>query len=352
MTAKNDYFIAITKVSRALGSTLNRDEILDLIVRSAVETMGVKAATLFLMDEEMGTYAPVAQIGLSDYYYDSRGHAGLDYIHKIMAELTEKGHIHFLDATKDPRAANREVKKKEGIASILVVPVMFQGQMLGTLALYTAKPRKFSKDEIEFLTVLAEQGGMAIEHARLVKKLRDNNRMFLDLAAGINRSLDLRDILQTLTTDVAKAVSVKAASIRLLDEERTSLTLVASYGLSEKYLKKGPISAEKSIAEALTGKPVVVKDASRDKGVQYKKEKEAEGIVSILCVPIKAKDEVIGVLRLYSATPRDFTEDEIMQVTALAYQGGLAIQNASLYLMLKSDMKELKEEIWRHRCWF
>jgi hypothetical protein len=41
-----------------------------------------------------------------------------------------------------------------------------------------------------------------------------------------------------------------------------------------------------------------------------------------------------------------------MQVTALAYQGGLAIQNASLYLMLKSDMKELKEEIWRHRCWF
>jgi GAF domain-containing protein len=127
---------------------------------------------------------------------------------------------------------------------------------------------------------------------------------------------------------------------------------VASYGLSEKYLNKGPISAEKSIAEALMGKPVVVKNASADKGVQYKQEKKEEGIVSILCVPIKAKEEVIGVLRLYSATPRDFTEDDIMQVTALAYHGGLAIQNASLYLMLKSDMKELKEEIWSHRRWF
>jgi GAF domain-containing protein len=317
-------------------------------VKSAVETMQGKAASLFLLDEEKGTYVSVARTGLSKNYV----HAGLSHARKEIPVLMQKGFIHYLDARTDPNAANREMKKKEGIVSVLVVPVTVQSQMIGTLVLYTAAARKFSKREIEFLTVLAEQGGMAIEHARLVKKLRDNNRMFLDLAASINKSLDLQDILQALTTDVANAVGVKAATIRLLDEERKHLTLVASYGLSEKYLKKGPISAEKSIAEALTGKPVVVKDASRDKGVQYKKEKEAEGIVSILCVPIKARDEVIGVLRLYSSTAREFTEDEIAQVTALAYQGGLAIQNASLYLVLKSDMKELKEEIWRHRCWF
>jgi GAF domain-containing protein len=348
MTVKNDYFNTITRISRVLGSTLNRDEILDLIVKSAVETMQGKASTLFLLDEEKGVYVPVAQTGLSKNYV----HAGLDHVREIMTELTQKGYIHYLDAAADPRAANRELKKKEGIVSVLVVPVMVQGQLIGTLCLYTAAARKFSRREIEFLTVLAEHGGMAIEHARLVAKLRDNTRMFLDLAASINASLDLKDILQALTTEVAKAIGVKAATIRLLDEERANLKLVASYGLSEKYLNKGPISAEKSIAEALMGKPVIVKNASADKGVQYKQEKKEEGIVSILCVPIKAKEEVIGVLRLYSATPRDFTEDDIMQVTALAYQGGLAIQNASLYLMLKSDMKELKEEIWSHRSWF
>jgi GAF domain-containing protein len=205
---------------------------------------------------------------------------------------------------------------------------------------------------VEFLTILAEQGGMAIENARLVEKLRENTRIFLDLAASVTSSLDVKDILQTLTNDVAKAIGVKAATIRLLDEDNNTLRLVASYGLSEKYLNKGPISAERSIAEALKGKPVVVKNASTDKGVQYKDEKKEEGIVTILSVPIKSKENVIGVLRLYSAVPREFTEDEIMLVTALAYQGGLAIQNASLYLMLKSDMKELKDEIWSHRCWF
>ena len=64
-------------------------------------------------------------------------------------------------------------------------------------------------------------------------------------------------------------------------------------------------------------------------------EKEEEGITSILCVPIKAQEDVIGVLRSYSGVPRDFAREEILLAAAIAHQGGLAIRNASLYLMLK-----------------
>jgi transcriptional regulator with GAF, ATPase, and Fis domain len=69
-------------------------------------------------------------------------------------------------------------------------------------------------------------------------------------------------------------------------------------------------------------------------------------------VPIKTKEHVIGVLRLYSKVARHFTPEEIKLVTALAYLGGLAIQNASLYLICQTDMKDLKEELWSHRSWF
>ncbi|HAR99407.1 MAG TPA: diguanylate cyclase [Syntrophus sp. (in: bacteria)] len=348
MTKQNNYFRTIVKIGLALGTTLERDKILQLIVQGVLEAMGGKAACLFLMDEEKGTYVPVAQTGLSKNYV----HAGLAHVKKEIPLLLKKGYLHFRDAASDPGVENRETKRAEGIASILVVPVRVKGRFIGTLSLYTAKVRDFSAEEIEFLTVLAEQGGVAVETARLVERLRENTRIFLDLAASINSSLDIKDILQTLSCEVSQAIGVKAASIRLLDEESNTLKLVASCGLSEKYLNKGPISAEKSIAEALRGKPVVVRNASTDKGVQYKKEKKAEGIVTILSVPIKSKERVIGVLRLYSAVAREFTEDEILLVTALAYQGGLAIQNAGLYLMLKSDMKELKDEIWSHRCWF
>jgi len=193
---------------------------------------------------------------------------------------------------------------------------------------------------------------MAIEKVRLIEKLRNTTRIFLEMAASIAGSVDIKTTLQTLTEDVAKAICVKGATIRLLDENHVTLCLAASFGLSEKYLQKGPISAEKSIAQALQGKPVVVKDAATDSGGQYHEEKKREGIVTILSVPIKSLEEVIGVLRLYSATPKASTDDEIQLVTALAYMGGIAIQNMDLQAMLKGNIKDLRENYWIFKSWF
>jgi GAF domain-containing protein len=351
MATNTDYFQSLSRLSREFGTTKDQDKLLDLIVNSAVTTMKAKAACLFLMDEDTESEernVAIAQVGLSDKYM----HAGPGHAGKVTPLLLKEGYIYSRDATTDPRLMNHKMKKAEGIGSILTVPVMVKGKMLGILSLYTSNIRKFTKDEIEFLSILAEQGGIAIENALLFKKLRENAQIFLKLAASISSSLDVKTILQTLTEDIARSLDIKAASVRLLDDDKRTLKLVASFGLSEKYLNKGPISAEKSIATALEGKTVVVQDAFTDEGVQYKKEKKEEGIASILCVPIKSKDDVIGVLRLYSSRRRDFTEDEIILVTALAYQGGLAIQNACNYLMAQDDIKDLKENIWSHKSWF
>ena len=351
MTKKTDYFHNLSDLSREFGTTKDQNQLLNLIVNTAVKTMQAKAAVIFLMDEESSSAeknVAVAQAGLSaKYMHAGPGHAG-----KITAELLKEGYMYFRDATTDPRLLNHEMKKAEGIGSILTVPVMVRGRLLGILSLYTSEIKKFSKDEIEFLSILAEQGGIAIENAQLLQKLRDYARIFLKLAANVSSSLDVKTILQTLTEDVAKSFDVKAASVRLLDKNSNTLKLVASFGLSEKYLNKGPISAEKSIAMALAGEPVVVKNAFADDGVQYRTEKKEEGIVSILCVPIKSQEDVIGVLRLYTDRERDFTEDEILLVTALAYQGGMAIQNACLYLSAQDDIKDLKDNIWSYKSWF
>ncbi|MGD8229746.1 MAG: GAF domain-containing protein [Desulfobacteraceae bacterium] len=344
---KNDYFRTFCKVSRAFGTTLDKDEILKLIVESVVDIMKGKAACLWLADEESNEFLPVAHKGLSKKYFQAPVHA-----EKIAAVARKEGYLYARDATKDPRLEYHETKKAEGIASILVVPVMVKRRLTGVLSVFTSKPKEFSKDEIEFLTALAEQGGMAIEHARLFEKIMENTRLFHNIAAHINSTLDVKKILQILSADVAKALGVKASAVLLIDKDKQTLELMASYGLSEKYLDRGPLSVEKSMSDTLKGEPVVIKDAASDKRVQYHKEKEEEGIVSILSVPIMAKEEVIGALRLYSAVAREFTEDEVMLVTALALQGGLAIQNASMYLMLEQDMKDLKDDLWSHRSWF
>ena len=96
----------------------------------------------------------------------------------------------------------------------------------------------------------------------------------------------------------------------------------------------------------------MITDVQTDPRVQHKKEKDREGIVSILSAPMKTNEKVIGAMRFYSGIRREFTEDEIMLVTALAYLGGMAIRNASLYTLLEEDMKDLKEDVWIYRSWF
>jgi GAF domain-containing protein len=348
MTKRNNFFKTFCKISKAFGTTLGKKKLLDLIVRSAIDTMEAKAACLFLADEEKDMFVPMAQKGLSDNYL----HASPLKAQKTVDEMLKEGYLSFYDATTDSRLENLEAKKAEGIASILSVPVMVKEKAIGVLSLYTAEHRDFSKDEIDFLSALADQGGIAIEQSQLFERINQNSMLFLDLASSINSTLDIRKVLHILTAEIAEALGMKGVLIRLLNHETGNLDLVASYGLSEEFQNKGPVSIQKSIAQALNGETVIIEQVSKDKRLQYKEEILKEGVISMLCVPIKAREEVIGVMSLFSSASRKYPEDVIILVNALAHTGGLAIQNASMYLSLQEDKKSLEEDIWSYRSWF
>lgn len=348
MNRENDYFKAICKVSRAFGTTLDRDELLHLILDSAIETMKVKAALVFLFDEDEKVFVPVSQKGLSERYLRS----GFTNPALMIPTLEKDGYLFAPDAVGDDRLEGHEEKRAEGIASILVVSMMVKGVVIGGLSLYTDSPRVFNEDEIDFARALGEQAGMAIENARLFDRIKENTDLLLGLAINIQSSLDLKKILHILTADVAEYFKVKASSILLLDDNKKTLEFVASYGLSETYLNRGTLTVDKGVEDTLAGHPVMIPDVMTDERARHKKEKEKEGIVSLLSIPMKAEDKVIGVLRLYSGARREFTQEEILMCSVLAQLGALAIQNASLYLMLESDVKDLRENTWSHRAWF
>jgi GAF domain-containing protein len=348
MTKKPDYFKTFCNVSQAFGTTISTEQLLDLIVASAIETMRAKAACLFLADEEKDVFVPVSQKGLSDTYL----HAKPLQAKKVVSAILKGGYLYIKDATSDPRLEHHDAKKAEGIASILDVPVLVQEKAIGVLALYTAKVREFNSNEIDFLCALAQQGGMAIERARLLERIQKNSALFLQLASKINSSLEIKKILNILTAEISDALGMKGAVIRLLNEKTGTLELVATYGLSDGFLNKGPVHAEKSISEVLKGKTVVINDVATDTRLEYRQEHTDEGIASMISVPIKSKEAVIGVMRLYSATKRTYPEDVLMLLEALAHMGALAIQNASLYLKLQYDKESLEKDIWSHRSWF
>ncbi len=348
MTREMDYFKTFCKISKAFGTTATRNELLNLIVESAVDSLAGKAACLFLADERQGIFVPTAQTGLSDNYL----HASPLKARKIVAASEKEGYLAFPDATSDPRLENHAAKKAEGIASLLTVPITVNDRTIGVLSLYTGSRREFKPDEIEFLRALAEQGGIAIEHNRLLRRMQKNTMLFLELASNINSSLDIQKVLSNLTENICDTLGMKGALIRLLDEDTGSLKLMASHGLSPDFLEKGAITTTETAARALKGETMVISDATTDKRIRFKDAMKSEGIVSMIVTPILARDKVIGVMRLYSDVQREFPADMMVMVEALAHHGGLAIQNASMYLKLQEDKKSLEADIWSHRSWF
>ena len=123
----------------------------------------------------------------------------------------------------------------------------------------------------------------------------------------------------------------------LLDGEGETLEIKSSYGLSDQYLGKGPISADKSISETLKGKRVIVEDATSAPSVQHPHEAKDEGIASIVSVPVILRERIMGVLRLYTPVLCRFTQDDVDFLSAIAMQSGLAIENAKMYEQAKSN---------------
>ncbi|WP_028573964.1 GAF domain-containing protein [Desulfonatronovibrio hydrogenovorans] len=175
-------------------------------------------------------------------------------------------------------------------------------------------------------------------------KEKDYYHSLYEVAKVINSSLDPANVLQVIARQVTEAMNLKAASIRLLDKEDKRLLLGSSHGLSKGYLRKGAVEVAKSglDQEALSGKNVTINDVCSDSRFQYPEKAREEGIASVVVVPLKVEEKVIGVLRGYSDTCREFSRDEIEFMTIIANLSAIAIENARLHQKLKLDC-ELQE---------
>jgi signal transduction protein with GAF and PtsI domain len=340
------YLRSFIEISKTLGSTLAVNELLDLIVRQATDAMNLKGATIRLINPKTNTMELVASVGLSDKYL-AKGPVGLD---KSIADALTGRPVAIFDATSDPRMQYPQEAKEEGIASMVAIPMVYKGTVIGVMRLITAEPREFTLDEVDFACAIAELGAQAISNARMFES-RTRELNFLkglqEVSKAINSALDVKKVLQLLVKTASTALDIKAAAVRLLDDKRQQMELVAFYGLSERYINKGPVTADKSIAEAMLGKAVSIYDVGLDNRATYPKEAAEEGIKSILSVPISLKGNVIGVLRIYTAEHRDFTDDEITFISSLAEQAALAMENARMFQKLKGEYEELMGDLYR-----
>ena len=169
-----------------------------------------------------------------------------------------------------------------------------------------------------------------------------NYETMLKVAKSISHSKDPEEVALMTVDSIKTALDVKGCALFLFNRQTDELELATSFGLSNEYIDKGPVSALRSIAQSLEDEPVAIYDITDDPRIQYPEEARKEGIASILSVPVVVGGNLIGAVRVYTSEPWEFTMHDVNFVQALAQIAGGAINMARYVKGLKSSIEVLK----------
>lgn len=151
------------------------------------------------------------------------------------------------------------------------------------------------------------------------------------MAQTISSATTPKGALRSLVKSTARAMEAAGASLLLLDSHREYLVPVAASGLSDWYLRKGLLKAQRSLPEVLAGKAVAILDVATDPRMEYPDSAKQAGIASLLCVPVKRQGEIIAELRVYSQRRRQFSREDRDFLAAAADLSATVLQPERLY---------------------
>jgi len=161
---------ALSKVANLITSGLYLEELLRLIVNVTAEIMNSKISSLMLLDPEKKELVVKATQSISEAYNKKPNVKLGEGIAGLVAQQNKP--ICVLDVKEDSRYLNRDIAEKEGLCSLASVPLTVKGTVIGVLNCYTSKKHKFTKNELDVLTAVANQAAVAIENAELDLRAR------------------------------------------------------------------------------------------------------------------------------------------------------------------------------------
>ncbi len=161
---------ALSKISKAISSELYLEDILRLIVVVTAEVMKSKICSLWLLDERDSTLKIRATQSMSEEYLKERtlklGEGVVGYV------AQENKPMMIYNVLKEQRYKEKELARREGLVSMLSVPMTVRDKVVGVINCYTSFPHKFTKTEVAVLTTVANQAAIAIENAGLIMKAK------------------------------------------------------------------------------------------------------------------------------------------------------------------------------------
>jgi len=154
---------------------------------------------------------------------------------------------------------------------------------------------------------------------------------FREIISIVHSTPDTEELMNIVVWKISETVGAKGAIFRLLNTETDELELSAAYGIGRNYLKKGPRLNPNIITDLCRqNRAIIIDDILNSDRLQYAREAEQEGIRCIIDVPLTIGIQALGILRIYFAEVRAFSDDELNFMVAIAEQCSCALSKARI----------------------
>jgi len=240
LNKKNIELSGLLEINKTIVSTMDLRKVLMSIVHAAAYTMGVKKCAIRLLDEKGETLIMTTSCGLSkEYLKKTEIKVGESIVGRV---VKQKEPMFICDIEKDTRLEDPIRAKKEKIASLLSVPLIFQGRVLGTLTIYSTQPHKYTSDEIALLSNLADQAAIAIENIRLFVLRKEG---IINITQSLTETIGAKDSYTRKHCEQVANYSVAIGKkLGLPEDQLDEIYLsglfhdIGKIGISEKILSK------------------------------------------------------------------------------------------------------------------
>jgi GAF domain-containing protein len=339
--------------------------VFDTIVRSAARLCHAAVAAVFLTDGR--TLYHKANYGGSPEARDASRALfprALDTESAAGVAILTQSVVHVPD-TEEPSALHvaREAGRRAGFRSLVSVPMLRQGDVIGAISVNRREPGRFSEGEVELLKTFADQAVIAIENARLFSDLQVSNR---ELTIALDQQTATADVLRVIgssPTDaqpVFEAIGSSArrllsgfggAVYRVAGDEIHLAAYISTNPSGDAALRSSfprPLAVFSPPGEAIRGRaPVVLTDVDTDGWVpdDIRELIRKRGDRSGVWVPMMREGEALGAIGVTRSEPGSFRDEQIELLKTFADQAVIAIQNVRLFTELGARNHDLTEAL-------